>query len=357
MKRYRKWFFTGVILMAAELGAVALFNYIVDPNGVFRYGPWRHDVAYQFSLANKNFVKTRYIASNPEKYDCLIFGSSRVNGIDGRDAKGYSCYNMTYPGGLPRNHLDNLRYLLSKGVRPKVVLIGLDEFSYKLDPAEHFTDYVRYPYPPVVHQSTFLFYLKYLIRYSSRSMKEPLEGFEGKRRPIPYDHYGTGLELAGPEAEKAIDADPINYAKADKFKEPLLMHGNRMKEALEEIRETVELLKAHGIQTIIFINPIHQTTYLATGLDKLLLFEKELSKITSFYDFSGLNSITTNNNYYYETSHYRPIVGAMILARMLHDTSVKVPADFGVLVTRENVDAHIAQLRAQVAGLGPAVKW
>jgi hypothetical protein len=358
MTRYRKWFFTGLIIVAVELASVALLNYIVDPYGFFRYGTWRHDVSHQFIGASKNFIKTRYVALNPQKYDCLIFGSSRVNGIDGRQVKDATCYNMHYGDGLPRNHLDNLRYILMKGARPRIVLIGLDEFSYKEDPAEHFTDYMRYPYPPAVHQNTALFYLKYLIRYSSRSMKEPLEGFEGKRQPShQYDHYGTGLDTGPPEAERMIETDPIKHAKDPRFQQAMITQGDRMGEALEEIKETVDLLNVHGIRLIVFINPIHKTTYLATGLDKFFLFEKELSRITDFYDFSGLNSITTNNYYYYETSHYRRNVGALMLAFMLDDSSVKVPADFGVLVTRNNIEQHLADLRNQVASLGSAVKW
>jgi hypothetical protein len=70
-----------------------------------------------------------------------------------------------------------------------------------------------------------------------------------------------------------------------------------------------------------------------------------------------LNSITTNNYYYHETSHYRLEVGALILARIFNDSSVKVPDNFGVLVTKGNIDQHLADLKAQVAGLGSAVKW
>ena len=259
MKRYRKWFFTGLIMLAAELCFVALFNYVVDPRGFFRYGTWRHDVLHQFIEPDKNFIKTRYVALNPQRYNCLIFGSSRVNAIDGRLAKNAVCYNMTFGQGLPRNYLDSLRYLVTKQVRPKLVLIGLDEFSYKYDPAEH-TDFLRHPYPPAVHQNRALFYLKYLVRYSSRSMKEPLEGFEGKRQPIRYDHYGTGLEMPDPAVEKAIEADPITYAKDAKFREPFITPGDRMDAALEEIRETVDLLNAHGIPLIVFINPIQKET-------------------------------------------------------------------------------------------------
>lgn len=306
MNKYRKLFFAGLIMVAVELGSVGLLNYIVDPYGIFRYGPWRHDVSYQFREPSKRFIKTLYIALNPQKYDCLIFGSSRVNGIDGRQVKDATCYNMHYSDGLPRNHLDNLRYILKKGVRPRIVLIGLDEFSYKEDPAQHFTDYTRYPYPPAVRQNVALFYLKYLIRYSSRSMKKPFEGFAEKRQPYQYDHYGTGLETATlGEVDRLIEAEPVKHERDPKFHEPMMTEGDRMEEALEEIRETVDLLKTHGVRLIVFINPVHKATYLATGLEKFFLFEKELSGITSFYNFSGLNSITTNNYYYYETSHYR----------------------------------------------------
>ncbi len=152
-------------------------------------------------------------------------------------------------------------------------------------------------------------------------------------------------------------SDPAKHAKDPIFQKPWLSEGDRMGETLEEIRETVDLLKAHGVRLIVFINPIHKATYLATGLEKFFLFEKELSRITDFYDFSGLNSITTNNYYYYETSHYRLKVGALILARIFNDSSVKVPDDFGVLVTKGNIDQHLADLKAQVAGLGSAVKW
>ncbi len=357
MNLYRRWFFTGLIIVAIELGLVALLNYIVDPYGVFRYGAWRHDVSRQFRQPSKNFIKTRYVSSNPQKYDCLIFGSSRVNAIDGRNVKELRCYNMNYGDGLPRNHLDNLRYMLKEGARLKTVLIGLDEFSYKEDPDEHLTDYLRYPYPPVVAQNTALFYVKYLVRYSSRDMKEQFQGYRGKRAAIEYDHYGTGLEDGSPDTDKNIEQDPINYAQDPRFLGPVLTRGERVAKTLEEIRETVDMLKAYGIRPIIFINPIHKATYLAAGLEQFLTFEKALSSITSFYDFSGLNSITTNNYYYYETSHYRRNVGAMMVARMFNDSSVNVPSDFGVLVTRNTIDRHLADLRAQASSLGSAVTW
>lgn len=348
MLSHKKWFFTGLVVMVAELTLVALVNYIVDPYGIFRYGTWRRDVSHQFIGPNMNFIKTRYVARSPEKFDCLIFGSSRVRGIDGRQMKGATCYNMSYPDGLPRNHLDNLRYLLNRGARPKIVLIGLDEFSYKRDPEKHFIDYGKHPYPSAVRQNTCLFYLKYLIRYSSRS-KKAFRAFFGKSQPFPYDHYGTGL-LERPAIDRMIESDVTKHVRDQRFHEPMITEGDRIKQSIAEINELVILLQTHGIRPVIFMNPVHKATYIATDLEKHFLFEKGLSKITPFYDFSGLNSVTTNNYYYYETSHYRPNVGRLMLARMFNDHDVQVPDDFGTIVDESNIENHLVSLKNQIAG-------
>lgn len=44
-----------------------------------------------------------------------------------------------------------------------------------------------------------------------------------------------------------------------------------------------------------FVNPIHLLTYRATNLDEFDEFKRKLADITSYYDFSGVNDITTNN--------------------------------------------------------------
>lgn len=344
---HKKWFSFGLLVMAVELAAVGIINYVVDPFGIFRYGTGRRDLSRQYIGPNMHFIKTRYIAQNPKKFDCLIFGSSRVRGIDGRQMRDAVCYNMFYSDGLPRDHLDNLRYLLSKEARPKLVLVGLDEFSYKRDPADHFGYYGRHPYPPVVQQNTYLFYLKYLIRYSSRS-KKAFKAFLSKKKPFPYDHFESGLLLT-PDIDTAIEADPAKHTGDPKFKRPLISKGDRIMETLDEVRKLVSLLETHDVKWVVFINPIHQTTYLATDLQQHLLFEKELSKITDFYDFSGLNSVTTNNYYYHETSHYRMNVGQFMLARMFGWSTVRVPDDFGVLVTPDNIEKHLTELRRQRA--------
>jgi hypothetical protein len=77
-------------------------------------------------------------------------------------------------------------------------------------------------------------------------------------------------------------------------------------------------------------------------------FVKQLAEISPFWDFTGYNSITTDDRNYYEWSHYRVTVVKYILARVFNDPSVDVPDDFGVFVTQDNIEAHLEKLRENI---------
>ena len=55
--------------------------------------------------------------------------------------------------------------------------------------------------------------------------------------------------------------------------------------------------------------------------------------------------ITAN---YYESKHYRPHIGDMIAARIFSDGSKVVLADFGVFVTKKNIDKHLKRLNREI---------
>lgn len=131
-----------------------------------------------------------------------------------------------------------------------------------------------------------------------------------------------------------------------------------MEQALRDLRDIRQLADRHGIDLIFFIHPIHVVTYLDNNLEEFDEFKRRLARITAYYDFSGVNEITTNNYYYYETSHYRPIVGDMILARLFPESAGNcrsAPMPFGVQVTSDNVESHLARLHeARRAWVGNA---
>jgi len=94
------------------------------------------------------------------------------------------------------------------------------------------------------------------------------------------------------------------------------------------------------------MNPIHKVSYLANNLDFYFEFLKKLSTISDFYDFGGINKITTNNYFYYETSHYRPIIGNAISRFIQYNQGIDSVPDFGHYITKQNIDARIDELKS-----------
>jgi hypothetical protein len=124
-------------------------------------------------------------------------------------------------------------------------------------------------------------------------------------------------------------------------------------ENLNYFRDIVNLCQKHKIELIVFIPPSHATYGEAIRLaEKWEIYEdwmREIVKIKPIIDFSGYNSITTvdiddSMEYYIESTHYKEKVGNIILERILSDKNPNVPDDFGVLVTSENIESHLAKI-------------
>ncbi len=107
---------------------------------------------------NQNYLKTEYIIRHPNKYDSFIFGSSRVGKINPKLFTNGNYYNMTYSEGLPYEHLLNIKLFLKNNVKIKNIIIGIDDFSYEIDPKSHFTDTMRKPHYLASGESFLNFY-------------------------------------------------------------------------------------------------------------------------------------------------------------------------------------------------------
>lgn len=139
-------------------------------------------------------------------------------------------------------------------------------------------------------------------------------------------------------------------------------------DAMTALDGSVADLCKSGTIIRLYINPTHAMTidglYWAgkwpvmetwqTGLADLAQRHRSAGCDVRVHDFSGYNSVTTeavpqvskqsDMLYYWETSHYRSNVGAMILARMFEQG--ESAEDFGVELRNDNVATHLARMRA-----------
>ncbi|NVN89340.1 MAG: hypothetical protein HXX11_01940 [Desulfuromonadales bacterium] len=347
----KRWLFLLLPSFAFLLLLLGTINYTVDP-----YGFFRKDLSKQLVVPNQNFLKMRYITKTSIPFNSFVFGSSRVGNIHVQNIKnGGRWYNMTYAGGVPQEHLMNIEYMIKKGIKINELLIGLDEFSYAVDPEIHVQQWSTKPYSPIRGESEWLCYVRYIFRFPDvKVFQTAYKEYQIRRQPqrkqigtffSDYNFYGTGQGTIK-ELDDEINKNPEKHSQDQKFLKPYQAYNDETDfstDALASLKRIVELSRANGIKLTIFINPIHHTTYMATNRERLFEFKQGLSKICDYYDFSGLNAITQNNFYYYETSHYRPIVGDMLIRRFFTSDS-----NFGVLVTARTVERHIAQQRAEI---------
>jgi hypothetical protein len=355
--QYKRWTRRVLVSITLLVGIVVAINAVVDA-----YGILRTDFSLQphGQVPNMNYIKMKYLLEHKERFDSFIFGSSRVWSIDPLKIPGGKYYNMTYTLGLPQEHLANIRYLLKNGVTVKNVLIGIDEFSYQIDPGPRRSNLMTQPLPAISGKKLEDFYgeyffklqellpqLKAYIRHNYTHKNDHLE------QHMWYDMFGTGRVFCR-DCDEEIEKNRAAHAR--NFSKPAwLFDGEYVQGAIAALSDTVALCRAHNIHLVLFISPSEQVAYLTTNLERFARFKKELAGVTAYYDFSGLNSVTTDPYYFYEPLHYRPILGDMMLNVMYGAPDVTVPSDFGTFVNADNVDVHlknqcleINQIRASI---------
>ena len=173
-----------------------------------------------------------------------------------------------------------------------------------------------------------------------RSLGAIARGSLGKIELVNTDifyKYGWGI----------ITKDTLDWSKA----KPNVGDKVDIDTALKHIREISGICRENNTELILFTNPMHRITYLASVRDKdYFKFLEGLAEISDFWNFSSLNDITTNNVNYHETSHYRANVGDMIINVICNGKSYPElnAQGFGVKVTRENAKDFISMLRRQI---------
>ncbi|HOW35840.1 MAG TPA: hypothetical protein PL155_05440 [Candidatus Omnitrophota bacterium] len=335
----KKLFLKIFLIAVFPLGSLAIYNYTLDPYCVLGKDPRYNNIE-----PNIHFLKRNYLKKNKNKYDSYIFGSSRISNIDVKKIPGGVYYNMYYSESIPPEELEDIRWMIKEGFVIKNVLIALDDFSFKIDPKGHGSKTLYRRPPPGNLLEDFNFYLSYVFAQPDfKILKSVLKKNKDGESTL-YDLYDTG-EFLRPHVDKRIEKDIPGHIKSSTFLETTHYGGDRIKETVKIMAEIKEICEKYNIGFKFFINPLHKTTYFDNDIDQLNKFKRELSRVSGYWDFSGLNSITTNNYYYYETSHFRSMVADMVIARIFGLRNIRIPDDFGYYVTAKNVEQHIEDLK------------
>jgi hypothetical protein len=359
MKEFKQFFrslILPLIIIVVICSPIIFYNVIVDPYKVFF-------AVYPMNEfePNKQIMKMQFILKNKSKFDSFIFGSSRVNFINPDKIPIGNYYNMTYSSGIPFQHFKNIKYMVEKGVPIKNLLIGIDQISFFSSP-----DYpgmkalMRHNYPINISEKISFFNSYFFIRPLWSEVKANLRKVDSeKTKSIFSDFYRTGTVIppindaakGDLEIEKKINEKIFNFPYDPYQKDPPVEF------ALAQIDSIVQFSKRHSINLKLFINPIHHISYTNLNLDQYYYCLRKLAEMTEFYDFSGINSVTINNNNYFETSHYHKAVGNLIIGRLFGLPNPQIPNDFGHLVNNTTIDDHIKLHKKQLSEYLSCFEW
>lgn len=339
---YKKFAIIILCALYACLASLVLLNVVVDPYEIFRTSFFK-----QLPQVNDRYSRIEFLKTRKGKYDSYIMGSSRMlhtsPDILVKYLPGAKFYNLATILATPYEHLMHLTYFIQNGYPLKNLYIGLDiDLCFRVKMYKE-RDLLLKLHPEVLNRSLISYYWAYASAFPKKDIRRKLKlNFSRKVNPIQISGKDGALTF-GAEAEntKVFFEDPSRN-------EITAIKNEVKEENVEGLKELVALCRQKEINLILFITP-HNRFFMDRFVVKdYLTFLRKLSEITSFWDFSGYNSIITNNKNYLDTSHYKSSVSRMIAARIFNDQTLTVPEDFGVWVTKESIDSHLESLKMTI---------
>lgn len=361
IKPARRYNLTLLALILFNLTLIALFNRGIDP-----YGIWDSPVFLKVNKVkpqkDKQVKLFKAIEVNKIEPKIIFLGSSRTEfGLDPRHPALKSNGEHYNLGITATNMYEGMRYFehaIAAQPDLKTVIVGIDFLMFnefnpnKANFRDERLETNRIILPDYLSTLWSLNAFTASLKTIKTNIKEPkATGFYDDRGMRYPEYYIRHIYFN-------LSPKPISQKLLRQFQNESHLHKNYQLSSthLEHLQKIVDICKKRGIELKIFISPAHAAQWdsiRSAGLWSVFeQWKREVIKLAPVWDFSGYNSITTEPirgrrmKNYIESSHYRKEVGDLVLNRMFDYRAETVPEDFGVLITPENIEAHLEKIRS-----------
>ena len=341
-----------LLLLLVFPGSLFIFNSYVDTFNIFH---WRN-IRFTDAEPNKNFIKTKYVISNPKKFNAFVLGSSRSGMLlpdclpKTLNGKELHWYNLAYSEGVPAENLETIKALLNGKVDVSFVIVSFDCLMMHLNNEAHKTQLLRLSYPQY-KKNPLGFYKNYFINIPAKTIASQVLHYKPENHMISTEiFYKYGVNSADMGLSTELDDE--------RYKPSIFEYT--MTDSWKSLKEICDFCKEKGIKIVLFTSPVYESNYRYAAAHGYLDMLGKIGRQCEFYNFSGLNKISTDRKYYFEASHYRPVVGLMLEKMIFSDDEAKKERTrrevalseeykelFGLKVTPENVDSVVEKLKKQ----------
>jgi hypothetical protein len=136
----------------------------------------------------------------------------------------------------------------------------------------------------------------------------------------------------------------------------IMWRGGTMAPAnIAAAKEMIEDCKSHQVDCRFFVSPLHVDVLFAAyylGLwPELEGLKRALAELAPTYDFIRYNDLIDERIgpvvYWPEVFHFAPALGELMTKAMIDVRTANMPANFGVVIDRDNIDASLAAWRQE----------
>lgn len=356
-------FITNFLLcFGLTLAGLFAFNYVLDPydvNGRFQ-GP--------FNSAKEGVYKRLRLGTlskmNRYQPSIVAVGNSSVQFLDLQHVHRHTAgrlYNLGLWGADADEVIDFALYALEKH-QPVELLVGLSFTQFGGTPP--FVE--RRPPPdqrPDIKGERYRWSLEFWRQYylSAEATMHSIKGLlawgkgpgyasDGSQTPEGLDYYLSPLG-ANPHrftlhthATRVLHG-PFRWKDGRHEMRPQPESRWQLDPAkVERLRELTAACARIGTRCRFFVPPLARTHYemfYDLGFNaELERWRKQLADITPYWDFATVNTVTRDQRYFFDTIHLTREGSSLLVERLYKGQRARVPADFGVFVTTDNVAAH-----------------
>jgi hypothetical protein len=343
--------------------ATMLANVVIDPEEVFQT-----NLLPGHSSPNTRYQRLNDYQREARETDALLFGSSRATIFDRTimatltGAKHVASFALL--AGTVTDDLSFLQYVVrdkaAHGEHLKHVLLLIDtDFLGTMPWTNKNLD--SFMPPEISGESRFRFWMRYLVSVQTTNWRESLRRSFGhpSAPPIPVASSGAPagrIQLAAAGNPAALMLAPPNDGGRGAGGRPrsILVAGEATTEPqaaaddgqelsrarrsvkpfldaqLKDLGTFVALCRQNGVELTVAIDPLHKLNQLSFLPGHLQEMAGRVAQVTPVWDFESPAWLASDPAYWFEASHFKPEIAALMLRRVYANGS-GVPDDFGRL--------------------------
>lgn len=347
-----------LIVILGILGMIAIANFVIDPYG------------FHFNFRKEGFNKNKPAFSAFSRIiklynvksiqpDALFLGNSRILYLVPEEAfskyKPYTYYNFAFSGAT----LNEMKDVLDYSIRH----FDIQSVCYGIDFIAFLSRSMRYPntFDTLLVNGQKSMCIEFAKMHTSyQSIEESVNCVmsnrndpEGRLVRWHYNQYGSRTNKWRELNYERMGDIWIDQEMKTVLKNYIEIYNNRefdlpayKKDVYQQI---LERCQTNQIEYSAFINPLHKDQFIAllksSAYPLYIEFLTFLAKNGGFWYFGGINEITSNKDYFWDTQHPRKKMSEVITEVMFAKTTPFYCNElFGVYVDSYNIESVLLEL-------------